>query len=104
MRAYLVLASLVILAGCSGRASNYERADTPDAKRVADFQDCRSIARAATARDRSIDTDIVASRGADWKNRGVYSVENTATNAYSSENSSQILMNCMLGKGYSPAR
>ncbi len=68
-----------------------------------DFDDCRSLANAATRQDAAIDQDILASRGPDWQRTNTLQAKKSTIEMQDQGHVRDIIANCMSAKGYTPA-
>jgi hypothetical protein len=92
----------LLLAGCSSAASGWQRGGTTDAKRDADYSECKAEMRSASGSRLGVDQDIQAARGVDWRQSGTYDV-NASTNSGADEAfANHVLYSCMIDKGYHP--
>lgn len=103
MRLRLAFAVLLALAACSGTGGWTKRGVPPD-RVAADYADCRHTAQSALSRDSNIDTDILASRGADWARVGSLENAQDADARRVAPRSDAIIEGCMLDKGYTRTR
>lgn len=99
MRSRLGLAVLLSLAACSG-AGGWTKPGVPPDQAAQDYAECRHTAELAVRRDSDIDTDIEASRGADWERLGVLQSRRDDYASSNEARSGDILERCMMGKGY----
>ena len=98
-----ILAGLaVILMGCAG-SGDWTRSGTSSQQTAAELSDCQSQAREATERDTNIMTDIMATRGNDWRQTGVMSTQMSEFAAENHNRTSDIINRCMIGKGFAPS-
>lgn len=102
LRSSFFFAVAALLAGCSNPAAHWVKGSMTETERSADYDECRSEMRAATAHDYAVDTDITASRGQDWKRFGQYNNEESQLTSSDAEYSNHVLFTCMTGKGYHP--
>jgi hypothetical protein len=98
----MIAALAVVLAGCAG-GGDWTRAGTSSQQVAAELSDCQSVARAATERDTNIMSDIMATRGNDWRQTGVMSTQTSLFAAENHERTSDIVHRCMIGKGFAPS-
>ena len=92
------LFTLATLAGCSDPARQWSRPGTTDARRDADYQDCRSESRRYS--NGRVDQDLLASRAAQSVG-GLPPSE--AANSFTSRDAEQAensMVSCMSDKGY----
>ncbi len=89
-------------AGCTS-AANWVKPGTDQDRVAADLSDCQELTREETQRNYAIDNDIMASRGKDWRNIGLYQFQSDQISGDDADKSERILSSCMEGKGYSPA-
>ena len=101
MKQSVIVALVVILAGCAG-TGDWTRPGTSSQKTAAELADCQSQARAATDRDTNIMSDIMATRGNDWRQTGVMSTQMSMFAAENHNRTSDIVNRCMIGKGFAP--
>jgi hypothetical protein len=99
-RAALLCGGLVGLAACAGDG-NWQRANTADAVRAADYRHCRGEAKSAAGSQLGINQDIAASRGGDWRNEGDYTLQSERNSGSADAAFSFVLSSCMEDKGYS---
>jgi hypothetical protein len=95
----LVLA--VLLVGCAG-PGDWKRQGSTSQQTAAELADCQSQAREATERDTNIMSDIMATRGTDWRQTGVMSTQMSEFAAENHNRTSDIVNRCMIGKGFAP--
>jgi hypothetical protein len=100
-RAILVTLALVLV-GCAG-GGDWARPGTSPQQTAAELSDCQSQARAATERDTNIMSDIMATRGNDWRQTGVMSTQMSMFSAENHNRTSDIVNRCMIGKGFAPS-
>lgn len=87
------------LAACS--AGTWAKPDVSQERAAQDYSECRHLGEIAIRRDSNIDTDIIASRGGDWDRSGI-GIQKRLDYADSNRaRTSDIVTQCMLGKGYS---
>ena len=98
-RAALLGAGLLGLAACA-RDGGWQRANTSDAARAADYRYCRGEAKSAAGSQLGIDQDIASSRGGDWRNEGDYTLQSDRNSGSADAEFSFVLSSCMEGKGY----
>ena len=104
MMGRLAAAMLLALAACAGGEANWAKPGADADKTSADYEDCRTQARAATQRDAAIDADILATRGQDWQNGGTLTMHQDAMAHSTGKRAQNIIAACMSAKGYQPAR
>jgi hypothetical protein len=97
----IILALAVFLTGCAG-TGDWTRSGSSPQQTAAELSDCQSQARAATERDTNIMTDIMATRGNDWRQTGVMSTQTSLFAAENHDRTSDIIQRCMVGKGFVP--
>lgn len=90
---------LLALAACSGSGGWQKPGVTPGTA-AADYAECRHAAEIAFRRDSDIDTDILASRGADWQKIGVLQEREDDYAASDNARQKDTVSRCMLDKGY----
>ncbi len=95
------LALALFLIGCAG-TGDWNRQGASSQQTAAAFADCQSQAREATQRDTNIMTDIIATRGHDWRETGVMSTQMSEFAAENHGRTSHIVDRCMIGKGFVP--
>jgi hypothetical protein len=95
------LAMALLLTGC-GSDRDWARTGSDSQQTAAALSDCQAQARDATQRDTNIMTDIMATRGNDWRNTDVMQVQTANFAAENHNRTSDIVAQCMIGKGYSP--
>jgi hypothetical protein len=100
---FAIAAALLCLAGCADTGRAWTKAGVSTAQRAADFNECQDEARQQTQRQYAIDSDIMASRGNDWRRSGTYNLESDRLTADAGDKSTRIMNACMVGKGYAPA-
>jgi hypothetical protein len=101
-RVAVMMALLAGLSACAARDAGWQRANTADATRAADYSECRGEARAVAGTALGIDQDIASSRGGDWRNTGIYNTRSDQNSSTDAEEFSHVLSSCMVGKGYRP--
>jgi hypothetical protein len=102
MKQAILLALAVVVTGCAG-SGDWARSGTSPQQTAAELSDCQSQARAATERDTNIMTDIMATRGADWRRSDVMSTQVSLFAAENHNRTSDIINRCMIGKGFAPS-
>ena len=102
MKPSILVAVAVVLSGCAG-GGDWARSGTSPQQTAAELSDCQSQARAATERDTNIMSDIMATRGTDWRQTGVMSTQMSEFAAENRNRTSDIIHRCMIGKGFVPA-
>lgn len=100
MKQSILVALAVVVAGCAG--GDWTRSGTSPQQTAAELSDCQSQARAATERDTNIMSDIMATRGNDWRRTGVMSTQMSEFAAENHNRTSDIINRCMIGKGFAP--
>ena len=103
LRTVGLAAGCLALAACAARDAGWQRPNTSDAIRAADYNYCRGEAKSVAGTALGIDQDIAASRGEDWRNTGTYAIESARNSGSDDAEFSQVLGACMTGKGYRPA-
>jgi hypothetical protein len=98
----ILVALAVVVAGCAG-GGDWTRSGTSPQQTAAELSDCQSQARAATERDTNIMSDIMATRGNDWRRTGVMSTQMSEFAAENHNRTSDIINRCMIGKGFAPS-
>ena len=98
----MIVALAVVLTGCAG-GGDWARSGTSSQQTAAELSDCQSEARVATKRDTNIMSDIMATRGNDWRQTGVMSTQMSEFAAENRNRTSDIIHRCMIGKGFVPA-
>ena len=101
-RSAMLAAAFFGIAGCTARDAGWQRANTSDATRAADYRDCRGEAKSLAGPALGIDQDIAASRGGDWRKEGNYDQQMERNSGSDADAASQILSSCMREKGYRP--
>jgi len=99
MRSRLGLAALLLLAACSG-AGGWAKPGVAPEQAAQDYAECRHTAELAVRRDSNIDTDILATRGAEWERLGTLQRRSADYASSNNQRSGDILQSCMTGKGY----
>lgn len=102
MKQSVIVALAVVLTACAG-AGDWTRSGTSSQQTAAELSECQSQARAATERDTNIMTDIMATRGNDWRQTGVMSTQMSEFAAENHNRTSDIINRCMIGKGFVPS-
>jgi len=92
---------VLALLGCA-RQAEWSKPGVSSQLVAAELADCRSQARAATQRDTNIMNDIVATRGNDWRQTGVMSMQMSEFAAEDHNRTSSLVDRCMIDKGYVP--
>lgn len=100
MKRILGLAVVLLLLGCASRPWVKDGA-TP-ALVAHDLSDCNRLAAAADQRDARINQDILAARGRDWENTNALFTMQQTYQARGQAQSSGIISQCMISKGYAP--
>lgn len=104
MRPIFAAALLVLpLAACAGSGS-WQKPGATSATAAADYAECRHAAEVAFRRDSDIDTDILATRGADWERIGVLPTRESEYAASDDARQGNTVNRCMLDKGYTTGR
>ena len=101
MKQAILVALAVVVGGCAG-GGDWARPGTSPQQTAAELSDCQSQARAATERDTNIMSDIMATRGNDWRNTGVMSTQMSEFAAENHNRTTDIVHRCMVGKGFVP--
>lgn len=100
MKRFVGLVVALVLFGCAGPTWTKDGA-TPTLV-AQDLSDCNSLASVATQRDSNINQDILAARSKDWQDTGaLFTVQQTYA-ARDQTQSSTIISQCMISKGYAP--
>ncbi|HEV2263424.1 MAG TPA: hypothetical protein VGR79_02710 [Stellaceae bacterium] len=100
MKRFAGLIAALVLFGCAGPTWTKDGA-TPTLV-TKDLSDCNSLAAGATQRDTNINQDILVARGKDWQDTGaLFTVQQTYA-ARNQTQSSDIVSQCMISKGYAP--
>lgn len=102
MKEAVIVALAVVLTACAG-SGDWTRSGTSSQQVAAELSDCQSQARAATQRDTNIMSDIMATRGNDWRQTGVMSMQMSQFAAENHNRTGDIVNRCMIGKGFVPA-
>jgi uncharacterized lipoprotein YajG len=100
MKRILGLAVVLLLFGCASKPWIKDGA-TPEMV-TKDLSDCNHLAAAAMQRDARIDQDILAARGKDWQDTGALFTVQQTYQARDQAQSSDIVSQCMIAKGYAP--
>ena len=95
------LALALVLMGCAGDP-NWSRQGSSSQQTAGELADCRTQAREATERDTNIMTDILATRGQDWRNTDVMQTQMAEFSAEDHNRTSDLINRCMIGKGFVP--
>ena len=90
----------LVLCGCASPSWTKDGA-TPTLV-AKDMADCNSLAAAATQRDTNISQDILAARSKDWQDTGALFTMQQTYAAQGQAQSSNIVTQCMISKGYAP--
>jgi hypothetical protein len=101
LKKLIIVALAVGLTGCAG-GGDWSRSNTTSQQTATEFSDCQSQARAATQRDTNIMSDIMATRGNDWRQTGVMGTQTSLFAAENHDRSADVIRRCMLGKGFVP--
>lgn len=102
MKPAAALASLLMLAACASPTWTNPNVTPEQAKN--DYSECNAMAQDANARDAAIQQDILASRGQDWQRSGTLGTHQDVFAAETQQRTGDIVRNCMLAKGYTPAK
>lgn len=102
MKPSILVALAVVVTGCAG-SGDWIRSGTSSQQTAAELSECQSEARAATERDTNIMTDILATRGSDWRRSDVMSTQMSLFAAENHDRTSDIVNRCMIGKGFAPS-
>ncbi|MGE0714692.1 MAG: hypothetical protein AB7P02_04550 [Alphaproteobacteria bacterium] len=86
------------LAGCSSQTWNKPGAD--DAAMRADYRECVQIAQPAVERDARIESDIMSTRGDDYRRSGTMMTRRQVSEARTGGRQDDIVDACMHSKGY----
>jgi hypothetical protein len=100
MRKIACFALILLLPACAGGSWTKE-GKTPQAA-AEDLADCNSLAQSVSERDSKIDTDIMASRGHDWKETRVTPIEQASDAQQQEDVHGDVVSRCMIAKGYAP--
>ena len=95
------LALLLMLSACNV-TGQWSRDGTDPKAAADDLADCNSLAQSVVQRDTNIDTDIDASRGADWRSAQVVDIKRAAFQSKDETTEKDVIDRCMIGKGYAP--
>jgi hypothetical protein len=98
----ILVALAVVVTGCAG-SGDWTRSGTSPRQTATELSECQSEARAATERDTNIMTDIMATRGSDWRRSDVMSTQMSLFAAENHNRTSDIINRCMIGKGFAPS-
>ena len=99
------LALMLVLAACGGGAGPWSKPGVDAAAAARDRRECRGQAEAAFATDRSVDADILASRGQDWQRAGTLEPQQSQMHHQASGHAEAVFAACMRAKGYTqPAK
>jgi hypothetical protein len=99
-RRAMLAAAFLGLAACTARDAGWQRPNTSDATRAADYRDCRGEAKSLTGPALGIDQDIASSRGSDWEKSGQYTMRSEQNSGSDADSFSEVLSSCMVDKGY----
>jgi uncharacterized lipoprotein YajG len=102
MKRVVGFAVVLLLLGCASEPWVKDGA-TPEMV-AKDMSDCNRLAAAATQRDARINQDILAARGRDWQNTGAMFTVQQTFQARDQAQTSNIVSQCMIAKGYAPGR
>ena len=102
MKQAILVALAVVVTGCAG-SGDWARSGTTSQQTAAELSDCQSQARVATQRDTNIMSDIMATRGNDWRQTGVMSTQMSEFAAENRNRTGDIVNRCMIGKGFVPS-
>jgi len=100
MKRIAILAVALVLLGCASASWTKDGA-TPEVV-AKDLSDCNSLAATATQRDARINQDILAARAKDWQDTGALFTVQQTYEARNQTQSSDIVSQCMIAKGYAP--
>lgn len=100
MKRIAVVAVALVLCGCSG--TPWTKDGTTPEFAAKDLADCNSLAASATQRDTRINQDILAARAKDWQDTGALFTVQQTYEARNQTQSSDIVSQCMIAKGYAP--
>lgn len=97
-----LLALAIGVAGCHGTPAWTKAGASPETVRDA-YGECQREADRAVARDRDIETDILATRSNDWRNTGTLQAKKETFALQDRGREQDIVASCMRSKGYVPA-
>ena len=100
MKRIVGLAVVLLLFGCASKPWTKDGA-TPEMV-AKDLSECNRLATAATQKDANINQDILAARGKDWQDTGALFTVQQTYDARNQAQSSDIVSQCMIAKGYAP--
>ncbi|BBK40257.1 hypothetical protein STVA_02770 [Allostella vacuolata] len=101
-RRLLPLAVLgLALAGCA--AQSWVKPGTEDDQMRADYRDCVRQAQPAVERDARIESDIMSTRGDDYRRSGSMMTRRGISEARTSGRQDDEVYGCMRSRGYMPA-
>jgi hypothetical protein len=92
-------AMLVLLAAC-GTAGGWSKPGADPQAIARDSRECRAQADQVLARDRSIDQDILATRGPDWQRAGTFEPHSAEMREQEAAHAKAVFEDCMHAKGY----
>jgi len=88
----------------TGSASSWTRPGTDSATVQSAFDDCLAVTNSATRTDFDIDQDTAATRSSDLQHSDFARTQMQDTQETNRDRARTILVSCMEGKGFSPAR
>lgn len=104
LRACLILALVApALAACGWTASgsaDWEKVGSTQEAGTEDMDECRQQANDSLGTQAAIDSDIEASRTADWKAAGTYNANMQQYNEAHARQRDQMITRCMILRGY----
>jgi alkylhydroperoxidase family enzyme len=98
-RHFAVLLAALALAGC-GTSAAWVKMGADDAAVSRDTRDCRAQAEIALSTDRSVDQDILASRGRNWQQAGTLEPRQQQMREQAGGHAEAVFDGCMQAKGY----
>ena len=96
---FAVLLALLALAGC-GTPGAWVKAGADEAAVSRDTRECRAAAKVALSTDRSVDQDILASRGRDWQQAGTLEPQRQQMREQAGGHAEAVFDGCMQARGY----
>ena len=100
--ALAALAALGLLAGCASQ-SWVKPGSTDEAQMRADYRECVRLAQPAVERDARIESDIMSTRGDDYRRSGSMMTRRGIAEARTSGRQDDEVYSCMRSRGYMTA-
>ncbi|WP_374444185.1 hypothetical protein [Stella sp.] len=91
----------LVLAGCAGQS--WVKPGTDEAQMRADYRECVRLAQPAVERDARIESDIMSTRGDDYRRSGSMLTRREISDARTTGRQDDEVYSCMRSRGYALA-